>query len=58
MATTETILDPGNLCEECGCIPCQCHDDTLTKCPECGGCGLGMEGWNCEFCDGAGELDY
>lgn len=27
------------------------------KCPRCGGSGLEIEGWDCDYCDGSGYLD-
>lgn len=27
-------------------------------CPHCGGSGLEIEGWNCEYCDGYGTSDF
>jgi hypothetical protein len=32
-------------------------DDDETPCPECGGSGLEIEGWDCWYCEGLGYLD-
>ena len=31
-------------------------DDGI-PCPRCGGSGLEWEGWDCEYCDGAGVCE-
>jgi hypothetical protein len=33
-------------------------DVPLPKCPVCGGSGLSIEGWDCDFCNGVGELEF
>ena len=37
---------------ECGCEP-----DWRERCPKCRCSGLEWEGWDCEMCDGTGELE-
>lgn len=32
-------------------------DDQVFTCCYCNGTGLTIEGWNCEECDGTGELE-
>jgi hypothetical protein len=43
---------PWDESDECGCEP-----DYREKCPSCGGTGLEWEGWDCELCEGTGELE-
>jgi hypothetical protein len=52
-AIEEEALCPGCLCEPCACP----EDDPTYKCPRCRGTGHTMEGWDCEYCDGTGELE-
>jgi hypothetical protein len=33
------------------------EEDFTDICPMCGGCGLSIEGWDCEWCDGWGFWD-
>jgi hypothetical protein len=33
------------------------EDEGWVKCHHCGGSGLTIEGWDCNFCDGTGELE-
>ena len=34
-------------------------DDVMQEpCPRCRGSGIEWEGWNCEYCDGAGTADF
>ena len=30
--------------------------DECVECPRCGGSGLTPEGWDCDCCDGTGDL--
>ena len=32
-------------------------EDSWVTCPDCGGSGRSMEGWDCPVCDGTGEID-
>jgi hypothetical protein len=32
-------------------------DDALVECPRCCGTGITMEGFDCEYCDGTGEIE-
>ncbi len=31
--------------------------DAWVPCPHCGGSGIELEGWDCDYCDGTGELE-
>jgi DnaJ-class molecular chaperone len=33
------------------------EDEGWVKCHHCGGSGHTVEGWDCDFCDGTGELE-
>jgi hypothetical protein len=33
------------------------YDDALLDCPRCGGTGITIEGFNCEYCDGTGGIE-
>ena len=46
------------------CVPTDSEDEDYPldsegwlKCHHCDGSGRDIEGWNCEFCDGTGELE-
>lgn len=56
------------VCTGCGtellmnreCPMCVHYDepDYVSVCPECNGRGRGMEGWECDACDGTGRDDF
>jgi hypothetical protein len=48
------------LCPYCGQGDCQCPSDDeydYAECPKCGGTGLEPEGFDCDYCDGYGEIE-
>jgi hypothetical protein len=47
--------DEEEWCPHCGCENCECAP--IPKCTDCGGSGITIEGWTCDFCEGIGELD-
>jgi RecJ-like exonuclease len=55
-------------CTYCGQRDCQCLDDEClddddeieecyVDCPKCDGTGLAPEGFDCDYCDGDGEIE-
>jgi hypothetical protein len=38
-------------------LPLDEDEDGFVDCPRCDGTGLTPEGWDCEYCEGDGEIE-
>ena len=57
MMNTTCAGDFQRLCPDC--LEANDPDNVMqAPCPKCGGSGTEWEGWNCEYCDGSGTLDF
>lgn len=49
------VIPDDDYCSECGLSVCECP--SMPTCAACRGSGITIEGWECDVCEGTGELD-